>query len=540
MSIDATTTRYLGSVHTYLRDTFGFDLRSLSVFRIGLGVTLLVDLAIRLPDLERFYTDAGIIPRSAFDGFDPLIPSLHMLSGEFAVQAGLFALAAVFACLLIAGWRTRVVTIVSWFLLQSLHARNGTILNAGDILLRCMLFWGMFLPLGAGFGLDALRRKNRAHRPMFFGMASVGLYIQVMLMYVVTAIFKTGDAWLDGSALYYALSFDHLTPDWVATLLLNTAPLEHVMGRSTLDFLQSMGLPVIGATPWVTALLTYATLVFEYVGPLLLLCPWRRGATRAVLVCVFIGFHVATDICLAIGLFALICIVAWLAFIPGWLWERIGWRLPKTPQTGEQSVPRRCWPVEVGLALVIVLVTLWNARTADREHRVISRATAFERTAIEGLRLRQRWSMFSPAPGSEDGWWRVPARLVGGGEVDLATGAPPVWTPVDRQDGHTPILHPTDATLELARTKPADATELMPSHRHRKFLNNLRRSEQLPLRPRLAQYLCRSWNANHEGDQRLRDLRLVYMLERTPKPGEPAKPVQPIRVWHHTCQPNER
>ncbi len=531
MNTPHSSSRMFAAFLAYARDTFGLDLRSLAVFRIGLGGTLLLDLALRVPDLQRFYTDSGIIPRGAFDSYDPLLPSLHMLSGDYAVQAGLFAVAAVFACMLIVGWRTRLATVLSWFLLQSLHARNGTILNSGDVLLRCMMFWAMFLPLGACLGFDARRRTIRPPRRVVFGMASVGLYAQLMLMYIMTAIFKTGDAWLDGSALYYALSFDHLAPDWLASCLLSTAPLEQVLGGSTISALHAMGLPVLGATPWVTAVLTYATLVFEYVGPLLLLCPWRRRITRALLVTVFIGFHVATDICLAIGLFALICIVAWLACIPGWLWDRVGWRLP----TSGKPI-RRWWPVEVVLAMVVLLLTHWNLHTVDRDHRIIPRAAAFERAAIEGLRMRQRWSMFAPTPGTSDGWWRTPARLVGGGEVDLSTGMPPVWVPVNRKDGHSPMLHPVDATLELDRSKPTDATELMPNHRHRKFLNNIRRSTQLALRPRLAQYLCQEWNTTHHGPERLRDLRLVYMLERTPKPGQSTTPVQPIRVWHHTCR----
>ncbi|MCA9719827.1 MAG: HTTM domain-containing protein [Myxococcales bacterium] len=518
-------------LRAYLRDALGLDLRSLAVFRIGVGVTLLIDLAVRVPDLERFYSDVGVIPRAAVRGHSPLLPSLHMLSGGWELQAGLLALAAAFAVMLALGWRTRLAAVASWYLLQSLHARDPFVLNGGDVLLRCVLLWAMFLPLGARLGLDARAGRRATSGRVALGVASVGFISQLAIMYVATAALKWGDAWRDGSALYYALSSDHLAFQPLASLLLGAAPLERVIGQAGLETLRALGLPALAATPWITAALTYATLALEYLVPALLLWPWRRGPARAVVVAAFIGFHVCTDLLLSIGLFALICAVVWTALLPGWLWDRVGWR----DDDARRDPPRRRGPIELALASLVLITLHWNLRTIDERGRVVPRVSALERDVIEALRLHQRWSMFAPAPGKNDGWWRAPGRLVGGGEVDLTTGTAPAWTPVDRADGHRPALHPVDARLELDRTKPRDVAGLYPNHRHRKFMNNLRRSRQLALRPRLAAYLCRRWNATHAGDERLRELRLVYMLERTPAPGHSTPPIQPVKVWHHVC-----
>ncbi len=514
---------------SYLHNTFGLDLRSLAVFRIGLGVTLLIDLSVRASDLDRFYTDSGMFPRSMLRESKSLLPSVHALSGQWELQAALFVLAAVFACMLIAGWRTRVATIVSWYLLQSLHVRNPFVLNGGDVLLRCMMMWAIFLPLGACVGLDA-RRVGPPPERTAFGMASVGLVVQLALLYIMTAAFKSGAVWLEGSALYYTLSIDEIASPTIASVLLQTRPLERLIGETTLATLHTLGLPVLGATPWATVALTYATLVLEYVGPLLLLCPWCRGRVRVWVVAVFIGFHVCTDICLEIGLFALICVVAWTALLPGWLWDRVDWRLPV------RAISRRhCWPLELALALLVLFTVHWNLSTIDTGRRVIPHVTAFEQTVFDTLQLRQRWSMFAPTPGTRDGWWRVPARLLGGGEVDLSTGERPSWVSLEAADGHKPALHPENATLELDRSKPSDVAALFPNHRHRKLFNNVRRSRQITLRPRVAQFLCRQWNATHSGPERIHELRLIYMYEQTPAPGQPTPPVQPLTIWHHTC-----
>src|SRR5262249_20163344 len=131
------------------------DVRSLAVLRMALGSILLADLWVRSRDLAAMYTDDGIAPvafvRNLTSGGQW---SLHLLGGALWYQATLFVLAAVLAVALGVGFRTRLATIGSWILLASLHVRLPVVLNAGDTLLRVLLFWGMFLPLGSCWSLD--------------------------------------------------------------------------------------------------------------------------------------------------------------------------------------------------------------------------------------------------------------------------------------------------------------------------------------------------------------------------------------------------
>src|SRR5436305_10055773 len=103
------------AVRGKLAELFGLDLRSLAIFRIGLGLLLLGDLAVRAGDLSAHYTDQGVLPRSALAAHHYV--SLHCLDGTADFQGALFVLAGLAALALLAGWQTRAATVVSWLLL---------------------------------------------------------------------------------------------------------------------------------------------------------------------------------------------------------------------------------------------------------------------------------------------------------------------------------------------------------------------------------------------------------------------------------------
>ena len=159
-----------------LRRRVGIDPRALAVFRMTVGCLLVVDLLFRARYLRAFYTDGGALPRSAaVDLYPALAPlSLHSLSGAAWFQATLFAVAAVFAGLLVVGYRTRVVAAVSVVLLASLQFRNYVVLNGGNTVLLVGLFVGLLLPLGERWSVDALAAREEPRR-VVSGFASAAL-----------------------------------------------------------------------------------------------------------------------------------------------------------------------------------------------------------------------------------------------------------------------------------------------------------------------------------------------------------------------------
>ena len=182
-------------------EILGIDLRSLALFRIALALLLLVYLSVLATDLTLFYTDQGVLPRSLlFETYPYPRIDLHSINGSTSFVAFLFLIQMTLAVFLLVGWKTGIVTALSWLLLTSLHARNPMLLHSGDYLLRILFFWSLFLPLGARFSLDRLLHPSSEKLPArVFSAGSAALLIQVFLVYAFAAHAKWINAdWLAG------------------------------------------------------------------------------------------------------------------------------------------------------------------------------------------------------------------------------------------------------------------------------------------------------------------------------------------------------
>lgn len=425
------------------------DTRSLALFRIVIALVVVVDLFLRAPDISFFLTDAGALPRAELWRLDgnPYAWSLHALSGSWAWEVLLFVVHASAAAALAIGWRTRWAAIATWVLCVSLQGRNFQVLQGGDVLLRCMLFWAMFLPLGATWSVDAWRASRAMDNlgpTVVRSAASMAILLQIAMIYVFTAIMKWHPAWhTDGNALWYALNLDQFATPFGRWLRTHESWL-----------------------PW----LTKSTLCFELLGPFLAFVPWRNAACRTVAVLSFWGLHLGMLLCLELGPFPYVCFAAWSLFLPGALWDRL---LPRSKSMPTLAPPSSWWQ-ETVVVMLLAYVLVWNARTVSFE-RV---ATVFPRSMniiLEIPRLDQMWSMFAPYPLREDGWFVARAALSNGTEVDLITGKAP--------DEHQP-------------PGPPYANE-----RWRKYLMNLTTSDNAAWRQPALAALRRQWDATHPGAQ---------------------------------------
>ena len=289
-------------------ERFGLDLRGLALFRILLGTLLLLDLAARAADLRVFYSDAGVLPRIDLldrlaTGLTPWSVSLHMMSGLWGVQLLLFAIAAFCAVCLLIGHRTRLFTVLSWLLLMSLHSRNPTILNAGDVLFRMLMFWSMFLPLGARCSVDAAMKEPQESDPAarndrIWSVPALCFMAQVSIVYWATALLKTHPIWTeDRSAVWHALKLDYMA-----------LPLATLMREWPQGLLE---------------LMTRGTLFLELAAPLLLWVPVFVGPLRLTACALMIAMHVTFAATLQLGLFSYVCGAMWLALLPPWAWDRL-------------------------------------------------------------------------------------------------------------------------------------------------------------------------------------------------------------------------
>ena len=187
----------LDTLFAHLSTVFGADARSLAALRIALGTIVLVDLVGRWSDIRVHYTDAGLFPREqAIANLNPWRWSVFLLNGTEVYARLVFLVAIAIAIAVILGYRTRIATIALWVLLLSLQARNPLVLSAADAFLRMLVFWAMFLPLGAAWSLDRrLGRQPASTGTRVASVATAALFLQIAFVYLFTAMLKTGDAW---------------------------------------------------------------------------------------------------------------------------------------------------------------------------------------------------------------------------------------------------------------------------------------------------------------------------------------------------------
>jgi hypothetical protein len=345
------------------------DLRSLALFRMGLGLLVLADLYLRFqPEFfEAFHTDDGVLPRSfLIDKVgDAWRLTPHLMSGTSAGIGLLFAIQAFFGCMLLIGWHTRFMTLACWVLTLGLQNRNPMVIQGGDVFFRLLLLVGVFLPLNARFSVDRLllpdsKESERAladPRVTISTAASLFLTLQVISVYIFSGLIKYGDqSWRDGLGVYYSLAtYQFATELGVA--------LSHHQG---LMFISN----------WII-------LAVEIAVPFLVfLPPSRFGLVRFLTVCTLMAFHLGIVALLFVGLFPWIGIVAWMPLIPSWFWEKVSTRMPKADWHG---------------------YTLYYNQTCAPCHRIgvyLSRLVGLPRTQVQStshpggdVQLAASWSL---------------------------------------------------------------------------------------------------------------------------------------------------
>ena len=414
-----------------VQELLSIDTRSLALFRMLLATTVLLDLFHRTVDFQAHYTDFGVLPTWAARHVFSLGPthwSLHLISGNGLWQGFLFVVAGVAAIAMLIGYKTRWATVISWVLLASLHTRHPVLLNGGDNLLRMLLFWSMFLPTGLRFSLDRyLSRDSAAPKSapkMVFSAASVAILLQLLLMYYVAVATKTHEHWIDNRwALYLGLNIDHITTGFAKWMA---------------------GFPEL--TRWLTA----SALYLEWWGPVLLFVPVYTARIRTVIILLFVGFHIGIDLCFQIGLFPWTCIVGWMPFLPGAVWDWCNKRYralqklpPESPPPGESevapAVARSSLLVNIVVSILFAWIVIGNFQVsyktmfpAHYQRMEATYPTQFKlfnqcwKTVGDAFWLEQHFDLFAPRVTPIDGWFVAVATLDDGSEVDLMENGEPV------------------------------------------------------------------------------------------------------------------
>lgn len=504
---------------------FGLDTRSLAIGRILLGGIAVLDVVSRVADYRFFYTEEGALPRAAVMQYLQRLDhiSLFMASGANWWAGACFALEVVAAVAFMVGYRTRQANIMLWAMVIGSQARGSILLQAGDVVLRLLLFWCMFLPMGTRLSVDRLAGRLESTVPrQVLSVATTALQFQLAAIYIWSSLLKTGAPWRNGEAVWYALNLDHFAKQPLASMLLDHEAI------------------------W--RMLTHATYAWEMAGPWLLLTPFLFGPLRTLVVAGFVAMHLGFSAGLELGLFTWICIAGWIVLLPGWLWDKLGW--PVAAAEVEPSCPGLPWARRAGsrwgiwgrysLSQVpafffLWLIFQWNMSTIDARSWSVPK---FGSSIGHTLRLDQRWDMFAPVPFTDDGWFVIPGELANGEFVELWQGGDVAWaSDAERATWTRALEAPKEAkqrAYDLSRQKPALVSAMYPNQRWRKYMRNLWLSRYRALRLYYGKAVCKQWNREHSGGEKLRRFNMVYMKEATPRPGGTSE-VVPVQTWSHQC-----
>jgi len=465
-------------------------------------------------------------------------------------------------CMLV-GYRSRLANIVVWAMVLSIQWRNPFLLHGADELLRVVLFWGMFLPLGARWSVDRSRQIVPARiSNRFVSIGLAGLFLQIAFMYWFAIILKSGREWrIDGTALAYALSSDELVSP---------------IGTYLLHF------------PELLKVLTFATLGIEAFAPVLILSPFFKGPLRTLGVALVMSLHIGILIAMDIGYFPLLSAFCMVCYLPSWFWDTaLPWlrtTIP-VPLRSEHlaslvlSLPNRlrvdaAWEhLAAGRHAVLSLFTTGGAelspssvgtrhvpRQADVSEHVsagkkggtfILRSSVFSNvlaaffliyvfimnvTTVSSytmplpsyslpmavaLGLDQRWAMYSPAPAPYSYWFTIPGVLRDGQQMNLLDAT---------------ITQDPDRAGAVSWDKPANVNATFHDVYWLRYLTTLTMPSAQERLLNFGGYVCRSWNKWYpDGPMQLQTFNIVYFTQPTLPEGKRGEIGYQV-IWQHQCR----
>ncbi len=476
---------------------FGIDTRALAAMRILVGLLILVDLLYRSLHLTEMYTDAGVFPSHiVLARWPESYLLIHTWGGSTEFIAFLFVIQAVVALGLMLGFHTRIMTIISFLFLLSLHYRNIYVLSAGDILLRFLLFWGMFLPLGKRWSIDAWKKGGSTHRVT--EIVTVALLLQVVIIYFVNAYHKIdGGRWKGGEALVYVFHVDrYMTP----------------LGQ------------MMNEWPAIVAFLAQSWVVMLAVSPVLLLA---TGWWRVALAGMYASVHVTMFAFMTIGFFPIISVVALVPFLPREFWDLTERRVIE-PLRRNQPMNR------AGSWLASIRYLRPSPRVKQEKPWYDATCLPCMKTFVTATLLA--WLVISTAASIDivewpdeipdtitdrERSWRMFAKPATANSWLVATTETESLTYVD-------VLHLDHEPANQSRY----ISEPYPDFRWRKFLDAMHRTNREDVQEQFAFYLCDRWNDNN--DDKIPSV-TVYRVRQSIDLDGPDPPPKMKLIIHRAC-----
>lgn len=491
-----------------ITNMFSFDLRLLGISRILLGLILFLDILTRSFDLSIFYTDDGVYSRALLlknDWFS-WNWSVNMITGVWEGQVFIFGFTMLCALMVLIGYKTKVFLVLSYLLLISIQTRNPLIHYGGDLILKLLIFYSIFLPVHARYAVDKVKKTTLPTSGKVLSLATIAYILQVVSIYVFAGIAKDGENWLDGSAVYYALSMDKYATALVAYIM---------------EF------------PRVLTFLSHSTLYLETFGCLLLFVPFFWKYFRTVGVLMFMSLHFGFFLFMTLGIFPWVAIIMWIVMFPPmiadiiekytqkWgIYQRLAFYRDKirnwlstwkpSLRFTTSSYKKLGWLPSGLLGIVALSIFLGNLSGTKLDFN----NPPFFQKVIRLTATWQSWTMFAPGPPKGDGWFVMDAQIRNGQHID--------------------ILNERD-TVDFSKPELVSAT--YKNARWQRYLTTMMYNAKENYRNEWGKYYCRCWNEEHENTPReLESFKIYFMKEWTPPMGEQMPTPEKIDVWSHWCK----
>jgi hypothetical protein len=277
------------------------DFLSLSVFRVVFAAYLLLDYLTGVsPWFDVLFGDTGVMPLAALATNPAAQVDVAISRVCDAIKLPLI-LPLVYPVALFsfaAGYRTRLSNAVVLALNSYLVWRNPYVVSGSEVLARLLLLWSMFLPMSRARSIDAALDPRPRDRP-YPVLPFIALRVQIASLYFFSGLFKlAGPTWRDGSAISLVMR-------------------DNVFGGTAL------GVTLADHFPLLLKGVTYATIAFQLIVPLLIYSPRYNNWTRGFGLAGLAAMHLSFVFLLNIDQFPFLCLTVLTLLIPDAWWDAL-------------------------------------------------------------------------------------------------------------------------------------------------------------------------------------------------------------------------
>ncbi len=393
------------------------DLRSLSLFRIILGISILYNLYIKSFYCIEFWGAEPIIPIPLFqtlNGVNSISIFDYIRNDNFAYLY--FAASYFFTLLFTLGIKTRITTVICCFLFWNLLQSSATFTFGFDYYTFHLLFLACFLPLDSHFLVKIFKEQKAINEPRL--IFSILIFYQIAWIYLASAFAKYGESWMNGYAVQ-----NMLLDKWATTGL----------GKLLSD------------QYWYYMPATYLTLTLEFSLVFLIFLPYKSSLLRFIASTILFVFHLNIALTYDVGNFSISGFAAAALLLPAAFWDRL-----KVHKTAFQKTDlvKNVYLRRIGLyfsIFVLFVITVKNLNFCSNNNFFKDSAIAKSMNSVLAFAnipspirvsfFNQHWKMFAPNPPVKSGWLALEVQKKDGLTYDffnnqLITEEPKInWTP---------------------------------------------------------------------------------------------------------------